>query len=467
MKERDLALIFAEHIANTGYENLSKESIEYAKNVILDTLGATVAGGPLVEGPTKIVDMVKDWGGKKESTIIGYGGKVPCVMAAYANGAMGHALDYDDTLDTGFLHTGITTVLPAFALAERLGNVSGKELITAVAIGGDVMCRLAHSVTQGPGKFTSPTWMLTCVLGVFSSATSCSKLLKLDADKTVDALGIALNQAGGTFEMAFNPHSKVMRAVYGILPGESGLKAALLASKGISASDTCLEGTAGLYKMYFAGKYDRSIALDQLGKRFDNTKISFKPWSSCRQTHTAIEIALSLVRENGIEAEQIKAVTVYINDFTKTLSEPLAERRKPPSSMFARYSIPFTVATAIVNKSVKLSNYTENGIKDERVLALAQKVTPKYDASLNKATGMAPSRIEIEMANGKTFSKATELPYGCPEKPMKPEELTDKFMDCISYAPKTSVRGKGKKIIEMVGNLENVANVADVVRLLG
>lgn len=467
MNQNDIALDLSKNIANCTYNDLPPEAIQFTKNCILDILGVTVAAGPLVDGPSRIVDLVKDWGGKEESTIIGYGGKVPCVMAAFANGAMAHALDYDDTLDTGFLHTGVTTVIPAFALAERLGDVSGKDLITAVTLGVDTICRLAHSVTKGPGAGTSPTWMLTCVLGVFSGAATCSKLLKLHEDGIVNSFGIALNNAAGTFEMAFSPHSKVMRAVYGIIPGEAGLKAALLASKDISAADSSLEGTTGLYNMYFDGKYDRSIVTDQLGKKFENTKISFKPWPSCRQTHTAIEITLGLVREENIQPEQIKSVTVYINDFTKTLSEPIEERRRPPSSMIARYSIPFTVATAIVNKGVKLSSYTEEGIKDERVLELAQKTTPKYDPSLNKPTGMAPSRIEIEMMDGRVLSSETELPYGCPEKPMTEAEFIEKFNDCISYAPKPNIKKNGKKIIEMINHLEDMEDVAEIMQLIG
>ena len=105
MKENDISLDLSRNIAKVTYDDLPPEAIQCTKKCILDTLGVTVAGGALVDGPSRIVDLVKEWGGKEESTIIGYGGKVPCVMAAFANGAMAHALDYDDTLDTGFLHT--------------------------------------------------------------------------------------------------------------------------------------------------------------------------------------------------------------------------------------------------------------------------------------------------------------------------------------------------------------------------
>jgi len=465
MVNKDIAVFLAKNMASISYEDIPAEAVQATKYFILDTLGVTVAGGTLGDGPREVVELVKEWGGKPESTIIGFGGKVPCLMAAFANGAMAHALDYDDCLDTGFVHPGVTTVPSALAISERLGGISGKELITAVALGYDVICRLAHSIAQGPSKW-SPRWMPTAIFGVFSSSATCAKLLNLDEGGIVSAFGIALNQAAGTFEMAFSPTANV-RAIYAGFPAEAGLKAALLAERGITAPETSLEGTAGLYNMYFSAGYDPAVALDRLGERFEITEVSFKPWPSCRASHTYIEATLELVREYDIQPEDIKRVVVHVGDFSQTLCQPLEERQRPSTSTTAKFSVPFAVAVTIVHRKVMLHHFSGEGIKDERVLQLAQRVIPRYDQRFNKSTGEPPALVKIETNDGKVYAKEVQEPYGSPQKPMTTEELIAKFNDCLSYAPKPSVKNNSRKVIAMVNALEEVDDMARVMELLG
>jgi 2-methylcitrate dehydratase PrpD len=461
----DIALILAKHVSSTEYRDIPVETVKVTKQFILDTLGVTIAGGTLGDGPRQILDLLRDWGGKPESTILGFGDKVPSPMATFANGAMAHALDYDDCLDTGFVHPGVTVIPPVLAIAERLGKVSGKELITAVALGYDIICRLAHSVALGPVKW-QPTWMPTCLLGVFSSAAACGKLLKLDDEGIADAFGIALNQAGGTFEMAFSPTANV-RAIYAGFPAETGLRAALLAQKGITAAKTSLEGRTGLYKMYFNGQYDPNEALDRLGKRYEINEVSIKPWPSCRASHTYIEAGLELTHRHNIKPEEISQVILHVAEFSQTLCQPLPERRRPRTSTAAKFSIPFAIAAAIVYHEVKLRHFTPEGLKDERILEVAQKISSKFDTRCSKATGEPPALIELKTRSGKVLIKEITEPYGSPQRPMSLEQIIIKFQDCIAYAPVSTIKNNVNNIIDIVSGLEDLDDISELTGLLG
>jgi len=137
---------FAKHLTTTRYQDLPAAAVAAAKQEILDSL-ATALGGSTKAGVGELVDMVKEWGGAKQSTIIGYGLKVPAPSAAQVNGTMIHALDYDDGHQVALVHIGCSAVSTAFAAAERVvalgGKVSGKELITALALGADFISRMS------------------------------------------------------------------------------------------------------------------------------------------------------------------------------------------------------------------------------------------------------------------------------------------------------------------------------------
>lgn len=137
----DAAFAFAKNVVNVRYEDIPPEAIEVTKKDILDTLGVIVAGST-VPGAKELVELVKEGGGKRESTIIAHGGKVPSWLAAFANGAMGHAADYDDLHEEAIVQAGTSVIPASFAIAERVGKIGGKELITAIALGIDMVCRL-------------------------------------------------------------------------------------------------------------------------------------------------------------------------------------------------------------------------------------------------------------------------------------------------------------------------------------
>ncbi len=402
---------------------------------------------------------MKEGGGREESTILGFGGKVPAWMAAFANGAMVHCLDYDDIHHHARGHLSSQTVPAGFAVAERIGNVKGRDFITAIALGNDIMARLCSSV---PLKYM---WHRTPLFGVFGSATASGKLLGLNSEQIVDALGLAFCQAAGTMELRVGVGSDIggMRDAF---PNKGGVFAALLAQKGIHGVRTCFEGKAGMFNVYFGGEYDRNIITADLGKVFYGTNIGFKPWPACAVTHPYIEATLALVNEYNVSPEDVKEVTVFVGETSQNLCQPLEARRKPATTMDAKYSIPFSVAVAIVRRRVGIDDFAVEGLKDRAVLEVAQKVTSQLDARYDPGRGTRPAKVAIKMKNGREYSRHIDVPYGHPEKPMSWDDIVSKFKDCLSHAVKPVPGDSVEQVIHMISHLETVEDTGQIVRLL-
>ena len=142
MKE---SLALAKYIIETNYEDLPNAVVDVTKKALLDGIGVTLGAGTLGEGCRAFVDLAIQGGGKQESTIIGFNAKVPSYMAAFANGSMAHALDFEDAHEGALVHSNSATIPAALAVAELVGKTSGKELITAITLGSDIVCRVVSS----------------------------------------------------------------------------------------------------------------------------------------------------------------------------------------------------------------------------------------------------------------------------------------------------------------------------------
>ena len=455
----DSAAIFSKHVANIRYEDIPANAVEITKNSILDTLAIIVGGSGAVPEVRKLVELVKEMGGKEESTIISFGGKVPACMAAFANGAMAHCLDYDEHHPTAKLHLCSSTVPAGFATAERVGRVSGKDFITAITLGNDLSARLGRAVTW---KFP---WQTTALLGIFSAAATSSKLLGLNEEQIIDALGLAFCQAAGSKEMSWGVGSNI-RGMYPAFPAKGGVLSALMAQKGISGIKNSFEGKAGLFNLYFHAEYDRDILLTGLGKEFEGANTGFKPWPACGGTHVYIDATLEIVMEHDIHDQDIEEIRVVVGDLAKRLCEPLAARRRPMTTLDAKFSIPYSVAVAAARREVLISDYAPESLRNNTILALAERVVPEFDSEFNADRAMPPGLVKIVTRGGQTYSKRINLAYGHPQQPMTTEDLVKKFRDCVSYSVRPISKENIEKVIAMVGNLEDQQDVSKIITLL-
>jgi 2-methylcitrate dehydratase PrpD len=456
----DAAVAFAKSMLSLRYEDIPAKTTDITKKIILDALGVSIAGSSAL-GTEAVIELAREWGGKKESTIIASAYRVPTISAALANGAMIRSRDYNETFDAGMTHPSVPVIPAAFAIAEKVGKVNGKEFITAVTAAMDIHCRMALASVET----TLSRWLPPQLNGFLAAAAVAGRLLGLTEEQMISAFGLAYAQTSGAWQST--TELVLARGLQGAFSSSSGVLAALMASKGITGARNSLEGEQGLYNLYHQGNYNREILVADLGKKFDSiNNISFKPYPCCRQAHPFIDAALHIVREHEIQPDQIDKVTVFVREHGQSLCEPLDKCQSPSTITEAQRSIPYTTAVAIVKKNVVLSDFSENGFRNPEVLKIAHKVTPKFDPRLEKK-GIEGGIVEIITANGKkVYSKRVDFPKGDPQKPFTMEEHIAKFKDCALWAAKPIPAEKVNHAIEILNNLEHSQDVEQVIRLV-
>jgi 2-methylcitrate dehydratase PrpD len=454
----DLCHHFARFVANARYEDLPAEAIDGAKKTILDTLGVTLAASGMEPAVRALVELLQESGGSEESTVLGFGGKLPAISAAFANGSMAHCLDFDDQTPWG-AHAASSIIPSVFAIAERMGGVSGRRLITAVAIGQDLFARLRCNVGW------NQNWNLSSMVGAFSATASAAYILELSAEQTSHALGIASQQSCGTMEVIFATGSD-LRGMYAGFTAKGAVIAALLAQKGITGISTLFEGKAGIFNVYFGGKYDREKMLDGLGERFLGGTTLYKAWPAVGNSHTYIHATIELMKEKGLGANDIETIRTFVGDFTYTMCTPLEVRRAPGTLVDAKMSLPFIVGIAASKGKMGIADFSETALKDPEVLAMAAKVVPVQDPNQNWTYKLPDGRIEIVTRDGRVFERLGDKVPGSQEAPLTWEQISEKFVSCASVAQIPPSEASIRTAQELVRQLENVGDATEVLRAL-
>jgi 2-methylcitrate dehydratase PrpD len=449
------------NMVRTRYEDIPEQAIAVTKKQILDCVGVALAGSS-AEGVRELVDLSREWGGREQSSVIYHGIKVPAPNAAQINATMTHALDFDDTHDTAVMHPGAVTVTTGFATAERQGMIRGKALLLAVALGTDLMCRLGLATNTGASRLKAG-WHFTAIFGFLGAAAVAGRILDLDEDRMMHALGIAYHQSAGNGQCVID--GALTKRMGPGFAAKGGITAALMAEKGITGAKNCLEGEMGLYNLYYRGAYNPQELTAELGKRYEGINLSFKPYPSCRATHPFIDAALSLVRDHDIQTDRIDMITVFHGEGAKILCEPLETRRRPRNPVDSQFNIPWVVAVAIAKRQVAIHDFTEAGIRDEAVLEVSGKITPRFDESL-KRPALEPGRVEIKTKNGKVFSYQVDDPSGSPANPMTFDDCVRKFFDCAAHAARQLPKDHLDRVVEMVERLERVDDATEVIGLV-
>lgn len=442
--------ILARHIADIQFADLPADVIAVAKKSLLDALGVSLAAGTLGEGCKPFVDLAIAEGGKPTSTLIGFDAKVSATMAAFANGALAHALDFEDAYDGAPVHPNAATIPAALALAEARGNVRGEELLTAIILGSDLVCRLGLALGTNP---LDDGWYIPPILGAFGATAAASKLLNLTADQIVDAFSLTLCQATCSAELTRSPRS-VVRSIRDAFSAKAGVLSAMLAQRGVAGFDQPIEGQAGLFGLYARGKYDLAALTQDLGKTFESAKVSFKPYPSCRGTHAYIDATLQILNAQSIDPDAVQEIAVVINPVNRMLCEPRDQKQNPVTAIDAKFSIPFVVATTLVHGQVTLDQFFPHALSHARVLALARRVTYRVDAE-------SAATLEIKTRGG-IFSAQIDFARGHPRNPISQDALIAKFFDCAKHSAKKFSDQESRAIVELVLNLERVENISEL-----
>ena len=238
-----------------------------------------------------ISDAVREFGGRPEATVLGFGDRAPAPMAAFANGALAHALDYDDLTPWG-QHAGSSVIPVVLALAERQGGVSGRDVAAAIAVGQDMFARLRCHV--GWRK----DWNLGSVFGVFAATAAAGRILGMSTEQVQNALGIATQQSCGVMEVVAGLGGD-FRGMYAGFSAKGAVLAAMLADRGLTCSDSPFEGQYGVFNTYFNGDYDRSAMLSALGEDLRGDSTLYKRWPAVGTSHSHVHATVRIMTTHG------------------------------------------------------------------------------------------------------------------------------------------------------------------------
>jgi 2-methylcitrate dehydratase PrpD len=463
MQKTDAAVKLAHRAAATQYNDLSEQEIQATKNGILDTLGVLLAGTTLGPKVREVVDFVKESGGTAESTILGFGGKVPAIMAAFANGATVHSMDFDDTHDPSTLHPTASCLPAALAVMEKTGAMSGRDLITAVTIGNDVVSRMGYAAPTG---ISHAGLLAPMTFGYFGSAIAAGRILGLTGEEMVGCLGLVFTHVSGSGQH-FSEGGSDIRLLYQSFSNKAGVLSALLTAKGINGGGkNCLEGEHGFFDLFFRGKYDPSHVDVAMGDAFLGTSISIKPYPSCRQTHPFIDATRILIEKHDITPENVARIILKVGNLGMHLCQPEQSRKRPTLTSDAKFSIPFPVAACIVHGNIGLNSFSTEDLSNPEILELTDKTECILDKEISRNVGVEPAIVTIETLNGSVFTEQVDHALGSPENPLSEEQLVAKFRDCAAHSIKPLRPDAIQRIVDICLDLENLDNIDELVALI-
>ena len=434
------------------YNSLPADAVHWAKVGILDTVGVTIAGA--AEDATRIVLGVSG-SSSGPSLVFGHARRIGALDAALVNGTASHALDFDDCNNTLGGHPSVPILPALFALADETG-ATGRDFIAAYVAGFETECKLSmvvnfHQYTKG--------WHPTTTIGVFGSAAACAHLLKLSVEKTATALSIAASLAAGV-KSNFGTMTKPLHVGH---CARSGLFAALLARDGFTAGATAFEHKQGYFEVFNgAGNYDATKAIPAWAKPLDITRpgIAIKSYPCCGSTHPAIDCMLELVQKHNLKPEQV----ARIDSWTHTRRLEHTNRPDPQSSLDAKFSVQYTLARALKDRTVKLEHFEGANWKDPATRAILPKIhVATYTTEQFPADNHFGAEVKVTLTDGRVVSTKTDQALGrSVDKPLPPDMLKAKFDNCAARALSTD---NVARLYAAIQDFENAKDVREIAAL--
>jgi 2-methylcitrate dehydratase PrpD len=386
---------------------------------VLDALGTGLAALALGEVPAARA-VAAELGGPPEAVAIGLDQRLGAPSAAFANGALMHAIDFDDTHETALVHSS-AVIAPAMLAAAQATRASGAEALVAAVAAFEISSRIGLSMA---GKLHVRGFHPTSVCGVFSAATIGARLRGLDANATRHALGIAGSQASGVMEyLSDGSQTKPYHAGWA---AHAGLIAAALAAHGGEGPATVLEGRFGILATH-VGDADPGQLLDGLGERWETSAVAYKPYPACHCTHTVLDAVSALQREEGLRAEDVDEVVCRVPSQVAVglVLEP-AERKLHPATVYdAKFSLPFCIGTQLVTGSVGVPSFVPEALGDANVAAIADRV--RYVVEPYPDGNDLSGGVTVRTRDGRTLERHVLRARGGPGAPMADEEIQAKF----------------------------------------
>src|SRR5438067_5405816 len=427
------------------YDALPDEVRALARQCVLDYYGVALAGAddPLV---AILLDELAEAGGAAQASVIGHKARLPALSAALVNGAIGHALDYDDVNLAMPGHPSVAILPCLLALAEARQS-SGREVIAAFVAGSETACRIGSALR--PGHYNLG-FHATGTVGAFGAAAACAYLLGLDTEATARALGIAGTQAAG-LKSQFGTMCKPFHAGKA---SQNGLLAARLAARGFSSRPDLVECEQG-FALTHGTDFNPEAALADPPNGFHIFANLFKYHAACYLTHGPIECSRKIRERHGVRPDEIARITLSLDRSCDRVCNIPA----PTDGLEAKFSLRQTVAMALSGlDTARLGAYSPATATEPALVQLRDKLTLDF----HDGWPQAAAELEVALSDGRVFKASHDAGIPSADIAAQGERLTDKF-DALAEPALGAARTR--ELRAMILGLDGLADTGALARL--
>ena len=386
-------------------------------------------------------------GAAERATVIASDLRTSPRIAAEINGFLAHLQDYDDTHFPTVLHPS-APVWPAVLAAAEERGASGAETLAAFAIGEEVACRIAMSVH--PWHYDAG-WHITGTVGVLGAAAGAGRLLGLDADAMVNALGLAGTQAAGVREV-FGTDGKAFHAAKA---AGNGYQAAALAAQGMNAAPDILDGRRGFWAVLSPDGHDAERLTGGLGEHWELTRNGLKPYANGVVSHPIQDAVIRLRREHALTPELVATIEARVCP----LVLELMNRAEPRTGLEGKFSFQHCAAAALVDGAGHDAQFTDARVNDPVIAAVRARVSATVDPAIPEHEVY----VTITLTDGRQVSTHVEHASGSPENPLSDAVLDEKFRAIVE--PVTGA-ARAAELLDVVRHLEGAPTLAPLLRLI-
>jgi aconitate decarboxylase len=456
---RDLAA----WITSLKWGDIPAEIIDYAKILILDTLGCML-GGSIQESNKAALRYVRAMGGTPQATVVNYGDRTNVYNAAFMNASFGHGWDFDDHVVGGSPHSMSATTAAALAVAE-LRLTGGRDFIEAWVAGLEANNRIGAATEPG---LMGRGFHHVGTIGSFAGTAVTSKLLGFDEWKTENALAITVSQAAGTFQHSQRTGGAIKRNHMGFA-ASNGVRSALLAAEGMTGPREALEGKYGFVRVHSGEEHNMSLMTRDFGKEWYTTRTALKVYSNCAGQWGPMHVMYELKKEHNLKPDDIDSITFWTRPRLATMVGTI--KGEDVQDIFgAQFSARFGLAMALVLGDNRPKAYQQNVPPYGRwreIVDVSKKIDVIGDPDM-EAIGLARGifgycTYEMKLKNGAVIKGESGHPKGFPENPLTKEERYEKF---YSQALIVLPREKADRIIGYAEKLEEMDDIRPLMALM-
>jgi len=437
--------------AEASVDTLPSTTVEAAKRVLLDTLGAIAAGSTLPENG-RLARLAAARAPHGVATLLGHGAKADAGWAALVNATAGVALEVDEGNRLGGGHPAIHVIPGALAVAEEQA-LDGRRLLESLVAGYEIGSRVGGATTPRANVHSHGTW------GSIATAVAVARLADAPPQTIREVINLAASMSPAN---SWTPalEGATIRNLY---PGRSGLQGILAVELQRCGFTGLRDAPSDVYATVLGDRFDGALAvagLDALGRgeRYRIEQNYFKLHACCRFNHFALDAVLALRRAHAFEAGDVVRLRVTTIPFASRMADP-----EPATTLAAKFSVPYAVAAALVLGRADVAAFELPALADPRIRELARRIEVLTEPKMSpRRTDYPTAQVKVALRDGRILEETTTVPRGDAENPVGPEELVAKFLELVSPALGTT---RARRVVDAVHAVETLKNVRELTAL--